>query len=997
MDVYGLISATYAHIVPFVFIIFVVLLCGVLAAVAYLLSLTTAQDTEKRSEYECGFAPFDSATRHPFEVHFYVVGILFLIFDVEIALLFPWAVTVEATGVVSYIAMFQFVYILAVGFHYEWQRGALIWPARYSPSRLTFASAKWFSLLLFVTFFDLPFEVFLAAAAVKKNDKKEDKDAGYPFTYLSRWRGARPRTHNYTFGPFPENSGLDMLRRAISDGALPIFGPHPRFVGPRTREAAVFSYNDAWAEERVRRTVGAYLVHRIRWRHAYEFGLFWKKYTRLYDPAREVITKARIWNYWTLHIAIAIVMAAMLVVISLVWDAFTTDFQITKRAFILNVKSANLFLSRSVDMFAELPKPFQLTISFFVMCPVFIVRYTIAHWIPLLVATVIWTRALFYFVFRRFGTFLRSRKAVRREIRRRRLAAAARLASVGGVDWWSIPTKFHPDKGQTDEQHNEYVHWTGATNRTMDFLDKNRYWAPVALLAFDSPDFMFYALAQAVDLSKDLFLALLPETTLLVMIVYLIKVVGVELGRRRSKKALAIETLDAAQEAVIFTFWLYLLQVHFTWTTPILGGYFFWTIGLVALKGLVVLTSCFVFYVSQQFIRRTRRHLLEYPLMLLLATLFLLCLVGANNLMAVFLSLGGCSIALYVLIVCDVYARVSREASMKYFYLSAMSAGLIIFGTFLVYSSIGTVSFSELRCAFLARSDINLVTSSTGLAFILLGFFFKLSAFPAHLWAVEIYEGSTAPIMLFFLLPMKAAVLIVFVRFLNTAGIGLSSMWSPCLTIACSGSLLWGAFAALYERKISRLLGYASINQIGYLLLAAVGDTDAAMRSLAAYLVLYIMMSGGFFLIYMHGRRHGKLPFIYVSDFRGFAAQEPVLNFALTAVLFSSAGIPPLAGFDAKYIVLEAAMQKDLRGPALYVIISSLPSVCYYLQFVSVAFEDANAAVPARAALSADARAGLNLLAGLLVAIPFFGQETLLASQAVCESLLTCALVSFHA
>lgn len=127
---------------PFVFIFFVVLLCVVLAALAYLLSLSTAQDTEKRSEYECGFAPFDSATRHPFDVHFYVVGILFLIFDVEIALLFPWAVTVGSAGVFSYFAMFQFVYILAVGFYYEWQRGALIWPARYSPSQLTFASSK---------------------------------------------------------------------------------------------------------------------------------------------------------------------------------------------------------------------------------------------------------------------------------------------------------------------------------------------------------------------------------------------------------------------------------------------------------------------------------------------------------------------------------------------------------------------------------------------------------------------------------------------------------------------------------------------------------------------------------------------------------------------------------------------------------------------------------------------------------------------------------------
>lgn len=181
-------------------------------------------------------------------------------------------------------------------------------------------------------------------------------------------------------------------------------------------------------------------------------------------------------------------------------------------------------------------------------------------------------------------------------------------------------------------------------------------------------------------------------------------------------------------------------------------------------------------FASEHFVRHNRRHLLEYPIMTLLASLLLLCLMGANNLMVVFLSIGGFSIALYVLILFDVYARVSREAAMKYFYLSAMSAGLIIFGTFLLYSATGTASFSDLRCAFLARTDINWVASGTGLAFILFGFFFKLSAFPAHMWAVEVYEGSPAPVMLFFLLPVKAAVLIVFIRFLNTAGVGLAAL-----------------------------------------------------------------------------------------------------------------------------------------------------------------------------------------------------------------------------
>jgi NADH-quinone oxidoreductase subunit N len=141
-----------------------------------------------------------------------------------------------------------------------------------------------------------------------------------------------------------------------------------------------------------------------------------------------------------------------------------------------------------------------------------------------------------------------------------------------------------------------------------------------------------------------------------------------------------------------------------------------------------------------------------------------------------------------------------------------------------------------------------------------------------------VYEGSPAPVLAFFLLPVKVAVLITFARLLNTAFIGLSNYWLPCVAIACAGSLLWGAFAALYERKISRFLGYASINQLGYLLMGIACDTDEALRSMYGYLIPYIMMSGGFLFIYIHTRRRGTLSMLYISDFRGFAVQERVLS-----------------------------------------------------------------------------------------------------------------------
>jgi NADH:ubiquinone oxidoreductase subunit 3 (subunit A) len=131
---------TFSNLLVFTTIIFV--LCCVLAGVSYLASVTSAQDVEKRSEYECGFAPFDGATRQPFEIHFFLTGILFLIFDVELALLFPWVFAASSSELLSFASMSAFILILSIGFYYEWKRGALIWPARYAIEKVSTATAR---------------------------------------------------------------------------------------------------------------------------------------------------------------------------------------------------------------------------------------------------------------------------------------------------------------------------------------------------------------------------------------------------------------------------------------------------------------------------------------------------------------------------------------------------------------------------------------------------------------------------------------------------------------------------------------------------------------------------------------------------------------------------------------------------------------------------------------------------------------------------------------
>jgi len=228
-----------------------------------------------------------------------------------------------------------------------------------------------------------------------------------------------------------------------------------------------------------------------------------------------------------------------------------------------------------------------------------------------------------------------------------------------------------------------------------------------------------------------------------------------------------------------------------SYNAPVVNNYLYISNGLTAAKLLVALTSLFVLHLSENYIREHTRHVLEFSIIILLSVLLLLVLVSANNLMLVFLSLAGFSLNLYILILYDGADAASREASLKYFYLSTLSAGLILFGILLIYVMVGDVTYFAIRVYMSTAIDSNTSSVlSAAVLFILLGFFFKLSAFPGHLWAVEVYEGSPMPVMAFFILPVKVAVFVTFLRLLNTGLLDFSHIWLPCVTIAALGSLL---------------------------------------------------------------------------------------------------------------------------------------------------------------------------------------------------------------
>jgi len=224
---------------------------------------------------------------------------------------------------------------------------------------------------------------------------------------------------------------------------------------------------------------------------------------------------------------------------------------------------------------------------------------------------------------------------------------------------------------------------------------------------------------------------------------------------------------------------------------PAANDYLYVSWGLTAAKLFVILTSLFVLHLSGGYIREHTRHILEFSIVILIGVLLLLVLVSANNLMLLFLSLAGFSLNLYILVLYDGADAASREASLKYFYLSTLSAGMILFGILLIYTTVGDATYYAIR--FYMDSGVDSpsrTVMSAGVLFILLGFFFKLSAFPGHLWAVEVYEGSPLPIMAFFILPVKVAVFITFLRLLNTGLLDFSYVWLPCVTLSALGSLL---------------------------------------------------------------------------------------------------------------------------------------------------------------------------------------------------------------
>ena len=297
----------------------------------------------------------------------------------------------------------------------------------------------------------------------------------------------------------------------------------------------------------------------------------------------------------------------------------------------------------------------------------------------------------------------------------------------------------------------------------------------------------------------------------------------------------------------------------------------------------------------------------EFPVLLVLATLGMLLMVSANSLISLYLGLELQSLALYVVAAINRESVRSTEAGLKYFVLGALSSGMLLYGMSLVYGFTGQVGFTQIAGALQAHgASLGLIF---GLVFVMAGIAFKISAVPFHMWTPDVYEGAPTPVTAFFAAAPKVAAMAMLVRIVSEAFQPITIDWQQIVVFISIASMLLGAFAAIGQTNIKRLMAYSSIGHMGYALVGLSAGTQAGVRGVALYMLIYMVMTLGTFACILAMRRKEEGNVELIEDLAGLASTKPVMATMLTILMFSLAGVPPLAGFFAKYFVFVAAIQ----------------------------------------------------------------------------------------
>ncbi len=356
-----------------------------------------------------------------------------------------------------------------------------------------------------------------------------------------------------------------------------------------------------------------------------------------------------------------------------------------------------------------------------------------------------------------------------------------------------------------------------------------------------------------------------------------------------------------------------------------------------ALKLLTLLGSAVAILMSIKHASDEKYARFEFPLLIVTATIGMMLMISASDLISVYVGLELQSLSLYVVAAINRDNVRSTEAGLKYFVLGALSSGMLLYGASLVYGFTGQTTFEGI--AKVLEAGPASLGLTFGLVFLIAGFAFKVSAVPFHMWTPDVYEGAPTPVTAFFAAAPKVAAMALFVRAMMEGFAPITADWQQIVTFLAILSMALGSFAAIGQQNIKRLMAYSSIGHVGFALVGLAAGSQEGVTGVVIYLMIYVAMTLGTFAVILFMRRGGTMV-ENIGELSGLSRTHPVIAAMLAVLLFSLAGIPPLAGFFAKFYVFLAAIKAGLYPLAVLGVLASVVGAYYYLRIIKIMYFD---------------------------------------------------------
>ena len=355
------------------------------------------------------------------------------------------------------------------------------------------------------------------------------------------------------------------------------------------------------------------------------------------------------------------------------------------------------------------------------------------------------------------------------------------------------------------------------------------------------------------------------------------------------------------------------------------------------MKVLVLGGSAFSLMLALPRAEENGTHKFEYSILVLLASVGMMAMVSANDLMSLYVGLELQSLALYVLAAIKRDDSKATEAGLKYFVLGALSSGMLLYGASLIYGFTGHTNLQEIVTAIANEGrSIGLIF---GLVFLLAGVAFKISAVPFHMWTPDVYEGAPTPVTALFATAPKVAAMALMVRLVTDTFQGITQDWQQIIIFLSIASMVLASFAAIGQKSIKRLIAYSSIGHVGFALVGLSSGTQGGVEGVAIYMAIYVAMTIGMFACLLALRTDAGYV-ENIDDMAGAAQNRPIVAAVMAILMFSLIGMPPLAGFFAKWHAFVAAIDAQLYVLAVIGMLASAVSAFYYLRIVKVMYFD---------------------------------------------------------